>query len=119
MTSTDLVCAPTSSSPATRLVPSLPAAAQPSRHILLLAPLAAGGDLAIGAELDVPTPCPAVPCCLRRCQWQPCLAALDAASGSLAIAAGAPLLGESKRDGEDHSRMEKMRMRRYSLRSKL
>jgi len=84
MTSTDLVCVPTSSSPAIRLVPSLPAAAQPSRHILLLAPLAAGGDLAIGAELDVPAPCPrsalllaplpvaTMPCCSWRCRWKPC-----------------------------------------------
>ena len=37
----------------------------------------------------------------------------DAAGGGLAAAAGALLLGESKRDGEDHSWMEMMRMRRY------
>ena len=96
MTSTDLVCAPTSSSPATRLVPSLPAAAQPSPR--LAARAAAGGDLAVDAELDMPTPCCLRCCqwrscgCLCRCRWRPCLAALHAAGGGLAAAAGALLL---------------------------
>ena len=117
MTSTDLVCAPTLSSPATRLVPSLLAAAQPSPCIAARA--AAGGDIAVDAELDVPAPCCLRRCqwrscgCLCRCRWRPCLAALDAAGGGLAAAAGALLLGESKRDGDDHSWTETMRMRRY------
>ena len=110
MTSTDLVCAPTSSSPATRLVPSLPAAAQPSPR--LPARAAAGGDLAVDAELDVPTPCCLRCCqwrscgCLCRCRWRPCLAALDATGGGRAARCAAAWRVEERwrgplMDGDD------------------